>query len=35
MVIGELRPTGVRPKFAEKLRLSGFDLPADLFDPNK
>ena len=34
MVIGELKPTGVRPKFAEKLRLGGFDLSADLFEPN-
>ena len=31
---GELKPTGVRPKFAEKLRLGGYDLPAELFEPN-
>jgi pilus assembly protein CpaF len=34
MVIGELLPTGVRPKFAEKLRLGGYDLPAEMFEPN-
>jgi pilus assembly protein CpaF len=32
-VLGELKPTGVRPKFAEKLRLSGFNLAANLFEP--
>jgi len=31
-VLGEIVPTGVRPKFAEKLKLSGFPLAADLFD---
>jgi pilus assembly protein CpaF len=37
-VIGELVPTGLRPQFAEKLRLAGIDLPADLFErrePNR
>ena len=33
-VLGELLPTGVRPKFAEKLRLAGFELSAELFEPN-
>jgi pilus assembly protein CpaF len=32
-VLGELKPTGVRPKFAEKLRVSGFNLSANLFEP--
>jgi pilus assembly protein CpaF len=32
-VLGELLPTGVRPKFAEKLSLAGFELSADLFEP--
>jgi pilus assembly protein CpaF len=32
-VLGELLPTGVRPKFSEKLRLAGFELSADLFEP--
>jgi len=31
-VLGEIVPTGVRPKFAEKLKLSGYPLAADLFD---
>jgi pilus assembly protein CpaF len=31
-VIGTFRPTGVRPKFAEKLRVSGIDLPMSLFE---
>jgi pilus assembly protein CpaF len=30
-VVGEIIPTGIRPNFAEKLRLSGIELPADLF----
>jgi pilus assembly protein CpaF len=31
-VIGELVPTGLRPQFAEKLRVAGVALPADLFE---
>jgi pilus assembly protein CpaF len=31
-VIGEIIPTGLRPNFAEKLRISGIALPADLFE---
>ncbi len=31
-VLGELVPTGLRPTFAEKLRLSGVELPWDLFE---
>jgi len=31
-VIGEFKSSGIRPKFAERLRLSGFDLPAGIFD---
>jgi pilus assembly protein CpaF len=31
-VLGEIVPTGVRPKFAEKLKLAGYPLPANLFD---
>jgi len=31
-VLGEIVPTGVRPKFAEKLKLAGYPLPADLFE---
>jgi len=31
-VVGEIIPTGLRPNFAEKLRISGITLPADLFE---
>ena len=31
-VVGEIVPTGVRPKFAEKLKLCGYPLASDLFD---
>ncbi|MCL6430538.1 MAG: CpaF family protein [Anaerolineae bacterium] len=30
-VLGELRPTGLRPKFSEKLQQAGFALGAELF----
>jgi pilus assembly protein CpaF len=30
-VVGELAPTGIRPKFTEKLEVAGFHLPADVF----
>ncbi|MDQ2775105.1 MAG: CpaF family protein [Acidobacteriota bacterium] len=30
-VLGKFRPTGVRPKFSEKLKTAGFELPAHLF----
>jgi pilus assembly protein CpaF len=33
-VLGEILPTGVRPKFSEKLKLSGYTLPPNLFDPH-
>jgi pilus assembly protein CpaF len=32
--ITELVPTGIRPRFAEKLRFSGVELPSELFDPD-
>jgi len=32
-VLGELKPTGVRPKFMEHLNARGIQLPAHLFDP--
>jgi pilus assembly protein CpaF len=31
-VIGEIVATGLRPKFSEKIKLCGIDLPADLFE---
>ncbi len=31
-VLGEIVPTGVRPKFAEKLKLHGYPLAANLFE---
>jgi pilus assembly protein CpaF len=32
-VIGELLPTGLRPKFQPKLEMAGFSLPADIYMP--
>jgi pilus assembly protein CpaF len=34
-VLGEIVPTGLRPFFAERLRLSGIQLDADLFDTQR
>lgn len=34
-VRGEMRATGIRPKFLDALRVSGIDIPADTFDPKK
>ncbi len=34
-VLGELRATGVRPKFIEQLRILGFEPTVDMFDPQK
>ena len=31
-VMGEFVPTGIRPKFAEKLQVSGINLPISMFD---
>ena len=31
-VLGEFRPTGVRPKFTERLMISGIKLPMDMFE---
>jgi pilus assembly protein CpaF len=33
-VIAEVVPTGIRPRFADKLRLSGVELPAGIYDRN-
>jgi pilus assembly protein CpaF len=30
-VIGEFRPTGIRPRFADKFEIAGIHLPSDLF----
>ncbi|MGA2991566.1 MAG: CpaF family protein, partial [Candidatus Korobacteraceae bacterium] len=32
-VIGEFMPTGIRPKFAERLKVAGVHLPAMMFEP--
>jgi len=32
-VLGGFTPTGIRPKFAEKLKASGITFPADIFEP--
>jgi pilus assembly protein CpaF len=34
-VRGELRATGLRPKFLDNLRVAGIEIPADSFDPRK
>lgn len=34
-VQGRFRATGVRPKWAERLKAYGVNLPEDLFDPNR
>lgn len=31
-VLGEFQPTGVRPKFSEKLKLAGIEFPAHMFE---
>jgi pilus assembly protein CpaF len=31
-VLGRFRPTGIRPKFAERLKYAGIHLPASMFD---
>jgi pilus assembly protein CpaF len=31
-VLGEVVPNGIRPRFAEKLRLAGIELPASIFE---
>jgi pilus assembly protein CpaF len=31
-VLADVVPTGIRPRFAEKLKLGGLDLPAELFE---
>ncbi|HEV8375752.1 MAG TPA: CpaF family protein [Candidatus Polarisedimenticolia bacterium] len=31
-MVGRFRPTGIRPRFADRLRLSGIHLPLDMFD---
>jgi pilus assembly protein CpaF len=30
-VVGRLRPTGLRPKFMDKIEASGIHLPASIF----
>ena len=35
LVIGQIRPTGLRPSFSEKLRLCGFELEQDLFEDRR
>jgi pilus assembly protein CpaF len=32
-VLGDFMPTGIRPKFAERLEVSGIKLPATMFEP--
>ena len=32
-VLGELKTTGIRPRFAEKFEVAGIHLPPDMFTP--
>ena len=32
-IVGKFRATGVRPAFAERFKVSGIDLPKDIFQP--
>ena len=34
-VQGHFRATGIRPKFVDRLRTRGVDLPDELFDPSR
>ena len=34
-VIGEFMPTGIRPKFSERLLVTGVQLPMAMFEPQK
>lgn len=34
-VLGHFRATGIRPKFVERLRVHGINVPDDLFDPTR
>jgi pilus assembly protein CpaF len=34
-VLGNIGATGLRPSFAEKVRLAGIQLPADIFEPRQ
>jgi pilus assembly protein CpaF len=31
-VVGSFQPTGIRPKFLDRIRIAGIELPQDLFD---
>jgi pilus assembly protein CpaF len=33
MVVGRFRPSGIRPRFAERLKAWGIELPSDIFSP--
>jgi pilus assembly protein CpaF len=33
-LLGQLKPTGIRPKFTDRLKELGIELPADLFAPD-
>jgi pilus assembly protein CpaF len=34
-VVGHFRATGIRPKFVDRLRVHGIDVPDELFDPTR
>jgi len=31
-VLGEFKATGIRPTFVERFKMSGFNLPPDIFE---
>ena len=34
-VLGNFTGTGIRPKFAERLRAAGFEFPTSMFEPTR
>ena len=34
-VLGHFRATGIRPKFVQRLKVSGIDVPDEIFDPSR
>jgi pilus assembly protein CpaF len=33
--VGNFTATGIRPKFAERLKVAGFDLPSKMFETGR
>ena len=34
-VLGHFRATGIRPKFVQRLKVFGIDVPDEIFDPTR